>query len=53
MSAAAVIISYWTPSGKGDATCTSGVCNNAMWVGLMLIVVVSGGPIRVRDRALF
>lgn len=40
MSAAAVLISYWTPAGKGDATCTAGVCNNAMWVGLMLIVVI-------------
>lgn len=37
MSAAAVLITYWT---KPSETCTSGVCNNAMWVGLMLIVVL-------------
>ncbi|KAK8853357.1 hypothetical protein IAR55_004061 [Kwoniella newhampshirensis] len=39
ISASAVLISYWTPKGKGDATCTAGICNNAMWVGLLLIVV--------------
>ncbi|OQV09777.1 hypothetical protein CLAIMM_13863 [Cladophialophora immunda] len=39
ISAAAVIISYWTPAGQPDSTCTTGICNNAMWVGLMLIVV--------------
>ncbi|KKY23693.1 putative arginine permease [Phaeomoniella chlamydospora] len=39
ISAAAVLISYWTPAGQADSTCTTGVCNNAMWVGLMLIVV--------------
>ncbi|KIW16282.1 hypothetical protein PV08_06333 [Exophiala spinifera] len=39
ISAAAVIISYWTPAGDPDSTCTTGICNNAMWVGLMLIVV--------------
>ncbi|KAJ5904431.1 hypothetical protein N7504_006814 [Penicillium tannophilum] len=39
ISAAAVLISYWTPAGETDSTCTTGICNNAMWVGLMLIVV--------------
>ncbi|WWD19783.1 hypothetical protein CI109_104247 [Kwoniella shandongensis] len=39
ISAAAVLVSYWTPKGKGDDTCTTGICNNAMWVGLLLIVV--------------
>ena len=39
LSAAAVLVSYWTPAGVEDSTCTSGICNNAMWVGLMLIVV--------------
>jgi amino acid transporter len=40
ISAAAVLISYWTPAGQVDATCTTGICNNALWVALMLIVVV-------------
>ncbi|KAH8682141.1 putative arginine permease [Xylariales sp. PMI_506] len=39
ISAAAVLISYWTPAGQTDSTCTTGICNNAMWVGLLLIVV--------------
>lgn len=39
LSAAAVLVSYWTPAGVEDSTCTAGICNNAMWVGLMLIVV--------------
>ncbi|KAK9424995.1 putative Amino acid permease/ SLC12A domain-containing protein [Seiridium unicorne] len=39
ISAAAVLVSYWTPAGQVDATCTTGICNNAMWVGLFLIVV--------------
>ncbi|KAL1901809.1 hypothetical protein Sste5346_001512 [Sporothrix stenoceras] len=39
MSAAAVLISYWTPAGDVDSTCTAGICNNAMWVGLLLIFV--------------
>ncbi|ODN78873.1 hypothetical protein, variant [Cryptococcus amylolentus CBS 6039] len=39
VSACAVLISYWTPKGTGDGTCTTGICNNAMWVGLVLIVV--------------
>ncbi|KAH8698690.1 putative arginine permease [Talaromyces proteolyticus] len=39
ISAAAVLITYWTPAGQADSTCTTGICNNAMWVGLMLIVV--------------
>ncbi|KAJ5118185.1 Amino acid/polyamine transporter I [Penicillium atrosanguineum] len=39
ISAAAVLITYWTPAGQSDSTCTTGICNNAMWVGLMLIVV--------------
>ncbi|KAF4633767.1 hypothetical protein G7Y89_g4355 [Cudoniella acicularis] len=39
ISAAAVLISYWTPAGQVDSTCTTGICNNAMWIGLMLIVV--------------
>lgn len=41
ISASAVLISYWTPAGDPDSTCTTGICNNAMWVGLLLIVVVS------------
>ncbi|KUJ17606.1 uncharacterized protein LY89DRAFT_707099 [Mollisia scopiformis] len=40
ISAAAVLISYWTPAGQVGSTYTTGICNNAMWVGLMLIVVV-------------
>ncbi|TYJ56100.1 hypothetical protein B9479_003210 [Cryptococcus floricola] len=39
VSACAVLISYWTPKGTGDGTCTAGICNNAMWVGIVLIVV--------------
>ena len=39
ISAAAVLVSYWTPASDPGSTCTTGVCNNAMWVGLMLIVV--------------
>ncbi|KAJ5389410.1 Amino acid/polyamine transporter I [Penicillium cataractarum] len=42
ISAAAVLITYWTPAGQTDSTCTTCICNNAMWVGLMLIVVVCG-----------
>lgn len=41
ISAAAVLISYWTPAGDPTSTCTTGVCSNAMWVGLMLIVVLA------------
>lgn len=37
ISAAVVLISYWTGDSCGAST--SGICNNAMWVGLMLIVV--------------
>ncbi|PSR84154.1 amino acid permease/ SLC12A domain-containing protein [Coniella lustricola] len=37
ISAAVVLITYWT--GDSCGTSTSGICNNAMWVGLMLIVV--------------
>ncbi|KZF19671.1 hypothetical protein L228DRAFT_270993 [Xylona heveae TC161] len=39
ISAASVLITYWTPAGVSGSTCTTGICNNAMWVGLMLIVV--------------
>ncbi|ORY35346.1 amino acid permease/ SLC12A domain-containing protein [Naematelia encephala] len=39
ISAAAVLISYWTPAGDVGSTCTSGICNNALWVALMLIIV--------------
>ncbi|KAH8895327.1 putative arginine permease [Thozetella sp. PMI_491] len=39
ISAAAVLVSFWTPAGQADSTCTAGICNNAMWIGLMLIVV--------------
>ncbi|KAJ5716992.1 hypothetical protein N7488_002638 [Penicillium malachiteum] len=39
ISAAAVLITYWTPAGQTDSICTTGICNNAMWVGLMLIVM--------------
>ncbi|KAL2824979.1 putative arginine permease [Aspergillus pseudoustus] len=39
LSAAAVMITYWTPAGQLDSTCTTGICNNALWVGIMLIVV--------------
>ncbi|PYI03538.1 putative arginine permease [Aspergillus sclerotiicarbonarius CBS 121057] len=39
ISAAAVLITYWTPAGQTDSTCTTGICNNALWVGLMLLVV--------------
>lgn len=40
ISAAAVLVRYWTPAGDPNSTCTAGICNNAMWVGLMLIVVL-------------
>ena len=36
LSAAAVLVTYWTHPSD---TCTSAVCNNALWVGLMLIFV--------------
>ncbi|OJJ46426.1 hypothetical protein ASPZODRAFT_142245 [Penicilliopsis zonata CBS 506.65] len=39
LSAAAVLITYWTPAGQADSTCTTGICNNALWVALMLVVV--------------
>ncbi|PYH94659.1 putative arginine permease [Aspergillus ellipticus CBS 707.79] len=39
ISAAAVLVTYWTPAGQTDSTCTTGICNNALWVGLMLLVV--------------
>lgn len=39
ISAAAVLVSYWTPAGQADATCTSGICNNALWIAIFLIVV--------------
>ena len=45
LSAASVLISFWTPAGQTDSTCTTGICNNAMWVGLMLVVVVSAFPL--------
>ncbi|KAF3011682.1 hypothetical protein E8E14_007468 [Neopestalotiopsis sp. 37M] len=38
ISAAAVLVSYWTPAST-DETCTSAVCNNALWIGLFLIIV--------------
>lgn len=37
ISAAVVLITFWTGDSCGAST--SGICNNAMWVGLMLIVV--------------
>lgn len=37
ISAAVVLITFWT--GDSCSASTSGICNNAMWVGLMLIVV--------------
>lgn len=40
ISAAAVLVRYWTPAGDPNSTCTTGICDNAMWVGLMLIVVL-------------
>ncbi|KAI2679514.1 hypothetical protein CBS147355_3996 [Penicillium roqueforti] len=39
ISAAALLVTFWTPAGQTDSTCSTGICNNAMWVGLMLIVV--------------
>ncbi|KAF2768350.1 hypothetical protein EJ03DRAFT_375396 [Teratosphaeria nubilosa] len=41
ISAAAVLVSYWTPASDPGSTCTTGICSNAMWVGLMLIVVLA------------
>jgi amino acid transporter len=41
ISAAAVLVSYWTPAGEVNSTCTAGICNNALWVALMLLIVVS------------
>lgn len=38
VSAAAVLVTYWAHPGD---TCTEGICNNALWVGLMLIFVLS------------
>lgn len=39
ISACAVLISYWT--NPESSTCDSPVCNNALWVGLLLIVVLA------------
>ncbi|KAF3393423.1 Dicarboxylic amino acid permease [Talaromyces pinophilus] len=39
ISAAAVLVSYWTPAGDVSSTCTVGICNNALWVALMLLIV--------------
>ncbi|KAF2003886.1 putative arginine permease [Amniculicola lignicola CBS 123094] len=39
VSAAAVLVSYWTPASDPNSTCTTGVCNNSLWVGLMLVFV--------------
>jgi amino acid transporter len=39
ISAAAVLVTYWTPAGVEGSTCTTGICNNALWVGLMLLFV--------------
>lgn len=38
ISAAAVLVTYWTHGG--DEACTTGICNNALWVGLMLLFVI-------------
>ncbi|KAK3110967.1 hypothetical protein LTR53_014221 [Teratosphaeriaceae sp. CCFEE 6253] len=55
ISAAAVLISYWTPASDPASTCTTGICSNAMWVGLMLIVVllVNFGGTRVYGEMAF
>ncbi|BEI86723.1 hypothetical protein CcaverHIS002_0700690 [Cutaneotrichosporon cavernicola] len=37
ISAAAVLITYWTPT---DGTCAPGLCNSAVWVTVMLVVVI-------------
>lgn len=39
ISAAAVLVSYWTPAGQANSTCTTGICNNALWIAIMLIIV--------------
>lgn len=39
ISASAVLISYWTPASQADSTCTTGICNNALWIALLLIIV--------------
>lgn len=39
--ASAVLVSYWTPAGKADSTCTTGICNNSLWIAIFLIVVIA------------
>lgn len=39
ISAAAVLVSYWTPAGHADSSCTTGICNNALWIAIFLLVV--------------
>jgi amino acid transporter len=41
LSASAVLVSYWTPAGKADSTCTTGICNNSLWIAMFLIVVIA------------
>ncbi|THX72535.1 dicarboxylic amino acid permease [Aureobasidium pullulans] len=41
LSASAVLVSYWTPAGKADSTCTTGICNNSLWIAIFLIVVIA------------
>lgn len=41
LSAASVLISYWTPASQADSTCTTGICSNAMWVALMVCAIFS------------
>lgn len=39
LSASAVLVSYWTPAGVDGSTCTTGICNNALWIAIFLVVV--------------
>ncbi|KAH0348249.1 dicarboxylic amino acid permease, partial [Aureobasidium melanogenum] len=41
LSASAVLVSYWTPAGKTGSTCTTGICNNSLWIAIFLIVVLA------------
>lgn len=41
ISAAVVLITYWT--GDSCGTSTSGICNNAMYVSSLPILLLSGG----------
>ncbi|KAG9570394.1 dicarboxylic amino acid permease, partial [Aureobasidium melanogenum] len=41
LSASAVLVSYWTPAGRTGSICTTGICNNSLWIAIFLIVVLA------------